>query len=145
MDKTWRNVKWEKQRMRKAVVRLFGIAAALVLAQPVCAQMANLPASGQAKIAEIDPVLNPEMIESIIALLRPVAEATPRIPRNTGSDSAVAMRSDTLLASLVCVRDGKCPRFIRLKGHTHISEAASFDTRDRELGRAIVDFIHAEK
>jgi triacylglycerol lipase len=49
------------------------------------------------------------------------------------------------LASLVCLRDGKCPRFIWLKGHNHISEAASFDTGDRELGRAIVDFIHAGK
>jgi triacylglycerol lipase len=45
------------------------------------------------------------------------------------------------LAAAVCARDGKCPRLVWLKGHNHISELASFNTRDRELGGEIVDFI----
>lgn len=49
------------------------------------------------------------------------------------------------LAQVVCKRDGKCPRFIWLKGHNHISEMASFDTPDRELGETIVNWIGALK
>ncbi len=45
------------------------------------------------------------------------------------------------LASAVCLRDGKCPRLIWLKGHNHISEMASFDTPDHELGDALWDWI----
>lgn len=45
------------------------------------------------------------------------------------------------LAAEVCRRDGKCPRLIWLKGHNHISEAASLDTADHELGDAIRDWI----
>lgn len=47
------------------------------------------------------------------------------------------------LASAVCRRDGKCPRFVWLQGHNHISETASFDTGDEELGRAVVDFVQS--
>jgi triacylglycerol lipase len=45
------------------------------------------------------------------------------------------------IAAAVCRRDGKCPRLIWLKGHNHISEMASFDTADRELGDAILDWM----
>jgi triacylglycerol lipase len=45
------------------------------------------------------------------------------------------------LAAEVCRRDGKCPRMIWLKGHNHISEMASFDTADHELGDAILDWM----
>jgi acetyl esterase len=49
------------------------------------------------------------------------------------------------LAASVCARDGKCPRFSWLKGHNHISETASFDTADEELGRQILDFIRTKR
>lgn len=44
------------------------------------------------------------------------------------------------LAAALCARDGKCPRLAWIKGHNHISEMASINTRDQELGRQIVDF-----
>jgi triacylglycerol lipase len=49
------------------------------------------------------------------------------------------------LAAKVCARDGKCPRFAWLKGHNHISELASLNTRDDELGRLVVDFIRVTR
>lgn len=49
------------------------------------------------------------------------------------------------LAAAVCARDGKCPRFAWLAGHNHISEAASIDTKDEELGRDILAFIQATR
>jgi acetyl esterase len=45
-----------------------------------------------------------------------------------------------LLAAL-CQRDGACPRFIRLEKHNHLSEVASFNTADEQLGREILDFM----
>jgi acetyl esterase/lipase len=45
-----------------------------------------------------------------------------------------------LFASM-CRARGKCPRFLRLVGHNHISMVASFNTADDELGREIIDFI----
>ncbi|MBV9249155.1 MAG: alpha/beta hydrolase [Acetobacteraceae bacterium] len=47
------------------------------------------------------------------------------------------------LATAICVRDGKCPPFVWLNGHNHISEVASIDTRDHRLGREILDFVRA--
>jgi acetyl esterase len=49
------------------------------------------------------------------------------------------------LAAKVCARDGKCPRFTWLKGHNHISELASVNTKDEELGRLVLDFIRSEQ
>lgn len=47
------------------------------------------------------------------------------------------------LAGKVCVRDGKCPRFLYVAGHNHISEVASIGSPDDQLGRALVTFIRA--
>jgi acetyl esterase/lipase len=41
----------------------------------------------------------------------------------------------------MCKARGKCPRFLRLVGHNHISMVASFNTADDELGREIIDFV----
>lgn len=49
--------------------------------------------------------------------------------------------SGELFAAL-CDRDGgRCPRFIQLKGHNHLSEVMHFNTSDDLLGREIIDFI----
>lgn len=45
------------------------------------------------------------------------------------------------LAARVCARDGKCPPLAWLKGHNHISELASVNTKDEELSRQVLDFI----
>lgn len=49
------------------------------------------------------------------------------------------------LAAEVCRRDGKCPHLVWLQGHNHISEMASFDTGDQQLGREIVEFVRATR
>lgn len=49
------------------------------------------------------------------------------------------------LAARVCARDGKCPRLAWLRGHNHISELASVNTKDEALSRAVLDFIHTTR
>lgn len=48
---------------------------------------------------------------------------------------------DHQLAAAVCTRDGKCPAFVWLSGHNHMSEIGSIDTKDDRLGREILDFV----
>ncbi len=45
------------------------------------------------------------------------------------------------LFSALCEHDGTCPRFVRLRGHNHLSEVLAFNTPDEYLGREILDFI----
>jgi acetyl esterase len=69
--------------------------------------------------------------ESKLPLLITMAEFDP-----------VALAPDSHeLAAAVCLRDGKCPDFLWLSGHNHISETASIDTKDDRLGHAIVEFV----
>lgn len=71
--------------------------------------------------------------ESKLPLLITMAEFDP-----------VAIAPDSMeLAAAVCLRDGKCPDFLYLSGHNHISEVASIDTKDDRLGRAIVEFVNS--
>ncbi|HUJ75897.1 MAG TPA: alpha/beta hydrolase [bacterium] len=44
----------------------------------LCAQIANLPPAVRAKIVEIGPVLNPDMIRATYALFTPLLQAKPR-------------------------------------------------------------------
>jgi triacylglycerol lipase len=46
-------------------------------------------------------------------------------------------------AGRMCVRDGKCPPFLYVKGHNHISEIGSIGSPDDQVGRAIVDYVRA--
>ncbi len=43
----------------------------------------------------------------------------------------------------LCRAQSRCPRFLWLAGHNHISEVASFNTPDEELGLEIIDFIRS--
>ena len=49
------------------------------------------------------------------------------------------------LAARVCARDGKCPRLAWLKGHNHISELASVNTKDEALSRQVLDFLRTTR
>jgi triacylglycerol lipase len=54
----------------------------------------------------------------------------------------VPLATDSLaLAAAVCDRDRKCPDFLFLRGHNHISETASVGTADNRLGAGMLDFI----
>lgn len=46
-------------------------------------------------------------------------------------------------AGRMCVRDGKCPPFLYVKGHNHISEIGSVGSPDDQVGRAIVDYVRS--
>jgi acetyl esterase len=67
----------------------------------------------------------------------------PLLITMAGFDPVVLAPDSHELAAAVCLRDGKCPPFLSLAGHNHISEIASIDTKDDRLGRAIVDFVMA--
>ena len=45
------------------------------------------------------------------------------------------------LFSRMCTARTKCPRFLRMLGHNHISAVASFNTADEAFGLEILDFI----
>jgi acetyl esterase len=47
------------------------------------------------------------------------------------------------LAAAICRHRDKCPPFLWLSGHNHISEAASIDTPDDRLGHEILGFVGA--
>jgi len=49
------------------------------------------------------------------------------------------------LAARTCARDGKCPRFLYLKGHNHISEVAAIGSKDDQLGRGLTNFINTAR
>ena len=49
------------------------------------------------------------------------------------------------LAAKVCVRDGKCPAFLYIRGHNHISEMMSIGSKDDQFARPLVDFIRSTK
>ena len=49
--------------------------------------------------------------------------------------------SGAQLFAALCQRDSACPRFIRMRGHNHLSMIYQFNTVDDALGREIVEFI----
>ena len=46
-------------------------------------------------------------------------------------------------AGRMCVRDGKCPPFLYVKGHNHISEIGSVGSPDDQVSRAILDYVRS--
>jgi acetyl esterase/lipase len=45
------------------------------------------------------------------------------------------------LAAAICARDSKCPPFLWLAGHNHLTEFHSIDTPDDRLGARIIAFV----
>lgn len=48
-------------------------------------------------------------------------------------------------AGRLCVRDGKCPAFVYVKGHNHLSENASIGSADDQLARPLAEFVRAAR
>jgi hypothetical protein len=46
-------------------------------------------------------------------------------------------------AGRLCLRDGKCPAFVYVKGHNHISENISIGSADDQLARPLAEFVRA--
>jgi len=84
-----------------------------------------------AKVAERQP--RAHLKESKLPLLVAMAEFDP---------PSVGTATHELAADL-CARDGKCPPFLSIAGHNHVSEIASLDTADDRLGHELLDFIRA--
>ena len=84
-----------------------------------------------AKAAERQP--RAHINQSMLPVLSVMAEFDPS---NWAAESLE-------LAAAICRRRGKCPPFLWLSGHNHISEAASIDTPDDRLGHEIFAFVGA--
>jgi len=49
------------------------------------------------------------------------------------------------LLQRVARRDGHCPRFTRLKGHNHLSEALHLNTGEESVGPELLDFVRTRR
>ncbi len=87
----------------------------------------------QAQFAARSPVTH--VTESKVPLLIAMAEFDPPFLAAPSLD----------LAARVCTRDGKCPRLAWLKGHNHISELASVNTKDEALAHQVLDFVRTTR
>jgi hypothetical protein len=78
-----------------------------------------------------------------------IASTGPNLTRDVGVKTNALMgplAPDAYdMAARTCVRDGKCPAFLYLKGHNHISEIGSVGSKDDELGSRILDFVRTTK
>lgn len=68
---------------------------------------------------------------------------TPLLIVTAEFDPVMLAPESYYLAEKVCVRDGKCPDFLYVKGHNHISEVASIGSKDDQLGHSLVSFVKA--
>lgn len=116
-----------------------GVAAAVVI---------SLPAYRAASIHDLDhPYFGNDA--SLYEKRAPAAyvntSKTPLMIVMTEFDPVVLAPEGYYLAAQVCVRDGKCPRFLYVTGHNHISEVASIGSKDDQLARPLVEFIKAAR
>ena len=113
-----------------------GIAAAILI---------SLPASRPSGVREADRVYygDPSVIPSRVP--GPFLE-TSKLPMMliTAEYDPVFLAPEAYdFAGRMCVRDGKCPAFLYVKGHNHISEIGSIGSPDDQVGRAIADYVRA--
>ena len=69
-----------------------------------------------------------------------LATPTPLLVAYAALDPRNFIEQAQLLKELRCVR-GKCPRFVELKDHSHMSEVYAINTADRSLAGPIVEFV----
>jgi triacylglycerol lipase len=69
-----------------------------------------------------------------------LATPTPLLVAYAALDPQNFIEQAQLLKELRCVR-GKCPRFVQLKDHSHMSEVYAINTADRSLAGPIVEFV----
>jgi acetyl esterase len=112
-----------------------GVVGAVIVSGPVLKGSSRRPADsvyfGKDKGAQARHEPFSHVNESKLPLLIVMAEFDP-----------IALAADSHeLAAAVCLRDGKCPSFLWLAGHNHISETASIDTADNRFGRRVLDVV----
>jgi triacylglycerol lipase len=69
---------------------------------------------------------------------------TPLLVAHAGLDPQRFVEQAQLLKELLCVR-GKCPRYVELAPHSHMSEVYGINTADRSLWEPIVEFVKAKR
>jgi len=113
-----------------------GIAAAILV---------SLPASRPSGVREADRVYygDPSVIPSRVP--GPFLEKSklPMMLITAEYDPVFLAPEAYDFAGRMCVRDGKCPAFLYVKGHNHISEIGSIGSPDDQVGRAIADYVRA--
>ncbi len=113
-----------------------GIAAAILV---------SLPASRPSGVREADRVYygDPSVIPSRVP--GPFLEKSklPMMLITAEYDPAFLAPEAYDFAGRMCVRDGKCPAFLYVKGHNHISEIGSIGSPDDQVGRALVEYVRA--
>lgn len=107
--------------------------------------LVSLPASRPSGVREQDRVYygNPSVIPSRVP--GPFLE-TSKVPMMivTAEYDPIFLAPEAYdFAGRLCVRDGKCPPFVYVKGHNHISEIGSIGTKDDQLARALAEFVRA--
>jgi triacylglycerol lipase len=68
----------------------------------------------------------------------------PLMVVHAGLDPAVFIEQATLLNEALC-RAQRCPRFLALPAHSHMSEVYAVNTRDTSLSAPLVEFIKTGK
>jgi triacylglycerol lipase len=105
----------------------------------------SLPASRSSGVREADRVYygDPSVIPSRVP--GPFLEKSklPMMMITAEYDPAFLAPEAYDFAARMCVRDGKCPPFLYVKGHNHISEIGSIGSPDDQVGRAIVDYVRS--
>lgn len=116
-----------------------GVAAAVVI---------SLPAYRAASIHDQDhPYFgsDPSLYEKRAPAAYVNTSKTPLMIAMTEFDPIMLAPEGYYLAAQACVRDGKCPRFLYVVGHNHISEVASIGSKDDQLALPLVEFVKAAR
>lgn len=116
-----------------------GVAAAVVI---------SLPAYRAASIHDQDHVYfgnDPSLYEKRAPAAYVNTSKTPLMIAMTEFDPIELAPESYYLAQEVCVRDGKCARFLYVTGHNHISEVASIGSKDDQLARPLLEFVKAAR
>lgn len=107
----------------------------------------SLPASRPSGVREADQVYfgGPDVIPSRVP--GPFLEKSkmPMMMITAEYDPVFLAPEAYDFAGRMCVRDGKCPPFLYVKGHNHITEVGSIGSADDQVGRAIVDYVRSVK
>jgi triacylglycerol lipase len=73
-----------------------------------------------------------------------LAAPVPLLVAHAGLDPQDFIDQAKLLNEALCAR-GRCPRFVELKDHSHMSEVYAINTADRSLAGPIVDFVKSQR
>ncbi|HEY1505084.1 MAG TPA: alpha/beta hydrolase [Stellaceae bacterium] len=109
------------------------------------AVLVSLPASRPSGVREQDQVYygDPSVIPSRVPGPFLEKSKVPLMMVTAEYDPVFLAPEAYDFAGRLCVRDGKCPAFVYVKGHNHISEISSIGSPDDHLARSLAEFVRA--